>query len=57
MKIAIDYYIHNDVKKASFFQKKMKGLFNDPLTLNLIENNKSPPEKLKQISQKSKING
>lgn len=36
MQIAIEYYIHEDARKALYFQKKLATLLADPQTLKLI---------------------
>lgn len=41
-RIAIEYYINEDPRKANHFQKKLTSLLTNPYTLNLIEKDKKP---------------
>jgi hypothetical protein len=36
-KIAVEYYIHEDPKKAGHFQRKLTSLLSNPQTLSVIE--------------------
>jgi hypothetical protein len=41
-KLAIEYYIHQDSKKANHFQRKLTNLLSNKQTLEVIEKNSSP---------------
>lgn len=45
-KRAIEYYIHQDPKKAKHFQRKLTGLLSNPQTLSLFDQKKEK-EKVK----------
>ncbi len=36
-KLGVEYYIHEDPKKANHFQRKLTSLLSNPNTLNIIE--------------------
>jgi len=38
-KLAIEYYVCEDPKKAAHFQRKLTSLLSNPLTLSAMENN------------------
>jgi hypothetical protein len=39
-KLAVEYYIHEDPKKAAHFQRKLTSLLSNPQTLNVIQSHK-----------------
>jgi hypothetical protein len=41
-KLAVEYYIHEQPKKANHFQRKLTSLLSNPQTLNVIEHSQSP---------------
>ncbi len=41
-KLAVEYYIHEDPKKANHFQRKLTSLLSNPNTLNVIEKSQQP---------------
>ena len=46
-KVAVEYYIHEDPKKAGHFQRKLTTLLSNPQTLKIMENTQSAKEELK----------
>lgn len=41
-KLAIEYYVHEQPKKANHFQRKLTSLLSNPQTLTVIENSQIP---------------
>ena len=41
-KLAVEYYIYEDPKKANHFQRKLTSLLSNPNTLNVIEKSQQP---------------
>lgn len=41
-KLAVEYYIHEDPKKANHFQRKLTSMLSNPQTLNVMEKVHSP---------------
>lgn len=43
-RLAIEYYIHEDPKKAKHFQRKLTSLLSNPQTLSLFDQKKQQPK-------------
>ncbi len=43
-RLAIEFYIHEDLKKAKHFQRKLTHLLSDPQTLSLFDQQKQQPK-------------